>query len=177
MLQVGREYRNPRNGAVGRVLESTEERAAVERELPPNTGKGDAHVHHDFHQRFEVVEGTASLSVDGDERTLGAGESIEIERGVPHVDFHNASDDRLVVRNIVTPAPRFVHVYFASWGRALEEGRLNDQDEFTFVGLLTTLNEANGDSWAAGPPVALQKLLLGPVAAIGRRRGQRTYAG
>ena len=175
MLEARQEFRNPRNGAVARMIEVTPERAVLEREMPPGTGRADPHLHNDFHQRFEVVEGTASVTVDGDERTLAAGESLEIDRGVPHVDAYNASASRLVVRNVISPAPHFAHVYVASWGRALEAGRLNDQDEFTFLGLMTALAEAKGDSWAAGPPIALQRLLVPVGAAIGRRRGHRAY--
>src|SRR5215212_2620973 len=129
MIDAGRQFRNPRNGAYGRVLERTPERAVLERLMPPGTGRTDAHVHRDFHQRFEVVSGVASLALDGDERTLSAGESVDIRQGVPHVDPYNASDEQLVVRNVVSPAGGFVDFYISSWGHALEAGRLDDQDE------------------------------------------------
>jgi mannose-6-phosphate isomerase-like protein (cupin superfamily) len=176
MIEAGREFRNPRNGAVGRVIERTPERAVLERLMPPGTGRGQAHVHRDFEQRFEVVSGVATFALDGDERTLSAGESAEIPLGVAHVDPFNASDEPVVVRNVVYPAGGFVDVYVASWGHALEAGRLDDQDEFTFLGLATMLAEAGGDSWAAGPPIALQKLAIRPAAAIGRRRGHRAHS-
>src|SRR4051794_28479436 len=111
MLAPGTTYRSPRSAAYGRVIEHTAERAVLERLMPPGTGKTDAHVHRDFSQVFEVVEGTATCSVDGTERKLSAGESIDIPQGVPHVDPYNASPEALVVRNVVTPAGRFVDVY------------------------------------------------------------------
>jgi mannose-6-phosphate isomerase-like protein (cupin superfamily) len=175
MLELGRVYTHPRTAATGRVIESAHERSVVERTMPPGTGRADPHVHHDFDQRFEVVSGSATARVGKEKRTLAAGEALELPRGVPHVDPYNAGTEDLVVRNVVSPAPRFVHVYFASWGRALEDGRLNDQNEFTFLGLMTTLAEARGDSWAAGPPQRLQKLMLPAGGALGRRRGHRAY--
>jgi mannose-6-phosphate isomerase-like protein (cupin superfamily) len=176
MLEPGTTYRSPRGAAYGRVVEHTPDRAVLERLMPPGTGKTDAHLHRDFAQVFEVVEGTASCSVDGAEGTLSAGESVDIPRGVPHVDPYNPGPGPLVVRNVVTPAGRFVDVYVSSWGRALEEGRLNSQDEFTFLGLAVMLAEARGDSWAAGPPMALQRLAVPVAARLGRLRGHRAYA-
>jgi mannose-6-phosphate isomerase-like protein (cupin superfamily) len=176
MLEPGRTFTSPRSGAYGKVVERTPERAVLERLMPPGTGRTDAHVHRDFDQRFEVVSGTATYAVNGRERTLEAGKAAEIERGIPHVDPYNASGEPLVVRNVVRPAGRFVDAYVASWGRALEEGRLDAQDEFTFLGLAVMLAEAKGDSWAAGPPIALQKLAVPVAARIGRLRGHRAYA-
>src|SRR3954466_8265011 len=116
MLEPGRTFTNPRNGAYGKGVERAPERAVLERLMPPGTGRGQAHVHRDFSQVFDVVEGTAICSVDGSERTLSAGESIEIPLGVPHVDPYNGGTEPLVVRNVVTPAGRFVDVYVSSWG-------------------------------------------------------------
>src|SRR3954471_3658157 len=176
MLEPGTTYRSPRTAAYGRVIEHTPDRAVLERLMPPGTGRAKGHVHRDFAQVFEVVEGTATCSVDGSERTLAAGESIDIPLGVPHVAPYNPGTEPLVLRNVVTPAGRFVDVYVSSWGRALEEGRLDDQDEFTFLGLSVMLAEARGHSWGAGPPIALQKLIVPVAARIGRARGHRAYA-
>lgn len=177
MLEPGRTFTSPRNGAHGKVVEHTPERAVLERLMPPGTGRTDAHLHRDFDQRFEVVSGTATYAVNGrDPVTLEAGKAVEIPLGASHVDPYNASAEPLVVRNVISPAGRFVDVYVASWGRALEEGRLDDQDEFSFLGLAVMLAEAGGDSWAAGPPVALQKLAVPVAARVGRLRGHRAYA-
>ena len=46
--------------------------------LPP------AHLHPAQDERFEVLEGTLRVVVDGEERTLAAGEAIEIPRGAVH---------------------------------------------------------------------------------------------
>lgn len=46
--------------------------------LPP------AHLHPAQDERFEVLEGALRVVLDGRERTLSAGEAIEIPRGVAH---------------------------------------------------------------------------------------------
>jgi quercetin dioxygenase-like cupin family protein len=46
--------------------------------LPP------AHLHPAQDERFEVLEGTLRVVLDGRERTLSAGEAVEIPRGASH---------------------------------------------------------------------------------------------
>lgn len=58
----------PRRTAAVRVIEVSSDRPVVERLLRPKTGKATAHVHRDWTQRFEVVEGEARIRVSKEAR-------------------------------------------------------------------------------------------------------------
>jgi uncharacterized RmlC-like cupin family protein len=174
VLVAGQEWISPDGLSAVRVIEMSSERSVVERLLRPHSGKADGHVHRDWTQGFEVVEGEAWIRVGEEEpRLLVAGDTVEIPPGVGHVDPWNASDGPTVTRNIVSPVTPFVHVVFATLGEELAAGRLDSQDQLTFLQMACALREGHGDSWGEKPPIALQRLVVPVVAAIARARGIR----
>jgi mannose-6-phosphate isomerase-like protein (cupin superfamily) len=174
MLVAGQEWTSPDERAAVRVIEVSSERSVVERLLRPKSGKDTAHVHRDWTQRFEVVEGEAWIRVGKEApRLLAAGETVEIPPGAGHVDPWNESDAPTVTRNIVSPVTPFVHVVFATLGEALAAGRLNSQDSLTFFQMAGALHEGRGDSWGEQPPIPIQRLVIPLVAAVARARGVR----
>lgn len=175
MLVAGQEWTSPDGLAAVRVIEVSPERSVVERLLRPMSGKATAHVHRDWTQRFEVVEGEARIRVGKEApRPLGAGEMVEIPPGVGHIDPWNESDAPTVTRNIVSPVTPFAHVIFATLGEALAAGRLDSQDSLTFFQMAGALHEGRADSWAEQPPVLIQRLVIPVVAAIARVAGIRS---
>ncbi|MGI8579407.1 MAG: cupin domain-containing protein, partial [Solirubrobacteraceae bacterium] len=77
---------------------------------------GVEHVHPHQHEHFEVLTGHAAFSIEGAERVLGAGETIEVPAGTQHT-FRNAGEDEMRVLFEFRPAPasteRFYELYFA----------------------------------------------------------------
>ena len=174
MLVAGQEWTSPDGLAAVRVIEVSSERSVVERLLRPKSGKADAHVHRDWTQRFEVVEGEARVRVGKEApRLLATGDTVEILPGVGHVDPWNESDAPTVTRNIVSPVTPFVHVVFATLGEALAAGRLDPQDGLTFLQMAAALHEGHADSWGEQPPIAIQRVVIPVIAAIARARGFR----
>ena len=79
MLVAGQEWTSLDGRAAVRVVEVSSERSVVERLLRPKSGKDTAHLHRDWTQRFEVVEGEARIRVGTEApRLLAAGETLEI---------------------------------------------------------------------------------------------------
>jgi mannose-6-phosphate isomerase-like protein (cupin superfamily) len=119
VIEAGAIYESPRSGARATVLESWRdndgERLRLERVLPSGTGKAGAHYHLDFDQRFEVLAGTATMTVEGERRTVAAGDPIDLSRPTTHADPWNEGPDEPTVRLTITPVPRFVEVYVESW--------------------------------------------------------------
>ena len=58
-------YTNPRTGAWMRQLDSVAGNMSLERLMKPHSGKADAHVHLDFDERYEILEGTATVELAG----------------------------------------------------------------------------------------------------------------
>ena len=85
----------------------------MENEVPAGDGLRHEHLHPEQTEAFEVVSGSYTVVVDGDERTLSAGESAEVPPGAVHCGW---TDEGVVLRITFTPALRwqeFVRRLFA----------------------------------------------------------------
>ena len=65
-------------------MRSEPELLEVETEYAPQGIAPPKHFHPEQDERFEVLEGSLRVNVDGDERDLAAGETIEIPRKAVH---------------------------------------------------------------------------------------------
>ena len=85
----------------------------MEDEVPAGGGRGQEHVHPSQEERFEVVSGSYELRIDGEDRSLGAGDTAVVPAGAVHSGF---SPEGAVLRITFTPALRweqFVRRLFA----------------------------------------------------------------
>ena len=171
-LGPGTEVTSPRGTRV-EILESSPQRFVIRRFMPPGTGQTAAHRHMDGFERFELVEGQATGSVEGTVRHLAAGDVLEVPVGPSHVHPHTAASASATIVHTIEPRPRFVEVYFASWLGWLERGQTDAQDEPTLLQIMAVIKEGGRGTWVAGPPVALQKALAQVLGRVAARRGFR----
>ena len=69
MPAAGRTWKNPRTGAWITWLPDGGD-GVIERVMKPHTGKADAHLHLDFVESYEVIDGTACQLADGSWRVV-----------------------------------------------------------------------------------------------------------
>ena len=74
------------------------------------------HYHPDQDEHFEVEQGEMLFVIDGTERVLGVGDTIEIPRGTRHKAKNASSTDSAVVRWETRPALRTT-AFFTTAGR------------------------------------------------------------
>ena len=172
LLTAGRTYASGR-GTRFEVKESTPERLRFRRTYPAGTGKADPHVHLDFIQQWTVVEGYGRVAIDGDESEIGPGEEVRVEAGIGHRDPYNPAGDPLVIDWLLEPHNDFIVAFGDAYVWMLERDRLNEQDEFPALQLMTILRATRARSFAVGPPRAVQKAFIPVAAALGRVRGYR----
>jgi mannose-6-phosphate isomerase-like protein (cupin superfamily) len=168
VLEPGSVLQSPRGTRI-EILQNDPERFELRREMPPLTGGGKAHRHLTVNERFDVLEGEVTGSVDDAARTLGAGDALVLPLGSTHVHPATAAGQTATITHTIEPRPRFVEVYSQSWLGWLQQGKTDDHDEPTLLQLMAILKEAGGGTWASGPPVALQKVvtpLLGLIANL-----------
>jgi mannose-6-phosphate isomerase-like protein (cupin superfamily) len=85
----------------------------MEDEVPAGGGREREHVHPSQAEAFEVVSGSYTLVVDGEQRTLWTGDTAEVPPGAVHSGW---TEDGAVLRITFTPALRwreFVRRLFA----------------------------------------------------------------
>jgi mannose-6-phosphate isomerase-like protein (cupin superfamily) len=173
MPASGRSWTNPRTGAWVTWLPDGQD-AVLERVMKPHTGKADPHVHLDYVESFEILDGTATIEVDGRTITAGAGERVELSPGTRHRNPYNASDSDLRLRHRASPGGDFVESFVSALGHHMENDTVNGQGEFSNLQLFVVLHGTRAKSYRPGIPVALQKPVIALGAFVGRRRGLRS---
>jgi mannose-6-phosphate isomerase-like protein (cupin superfamily) len=176
VVETGRTYELPSGSKIkvtGNPRENGGKLLAFERTMPPGKGKAQAHLHEDCEQRYEFVSGEARMEVDGEPRTLSAGERLTVPAGTTHRDPYNEGSETLVFRAEIEPSPEFITRFGEAIISMYDRGGLNKQDDLPLLQILVMTKAYDGRSYAAGVPVGLQKLTLPLMAAIGRMRGYR----
>lgn len=141
---------------------------------PPGNDGPAEHVHPNYDERFEVVEGEYVFELDGETRVLEAGEEYTVGRGTPHA-FRNESDAVASCLIETHPAGELQAVLSTLFGLA-HDGRLRADGQPGFwQGMV--LAEAYGDDTVfTSPPPVLQKAMATVFGPIGRLLGYRaTY--
>jgi quercetin dioxygenase-like cupin family protein len=169
-LPAGTVMHNPVTHEWARILELTPERVRSELVTAPGGGVAIMHRHPVQVERFDVLSGRLTATLDGDVREFGPGESAVIQPGVAH-NWQSSGDEPLYARVTVTPPGSFAEMILAVWGlsatgRATADGGLGPLD-----GLLVA--EAFGaDFEPTSPPRWVQRLTVRTLAPLVRRTGR-----
>ena len=167
-----RTWTNPRTGAWLKGSSAGAD-AVIERLMKPHTGKADAHLHLDFVERYEILDGTATIVLDGREIKAGPGETVEVALGTPHRNPYNETDADLRLRHTVSPGSPFADAFVSSLGHCMENDTVDKQGEFPDLQLFVILRATRARSYVAGVPVPLQKPVIALGAWLGRLRGYK----
>jgi quercetin dioxygenase-like cupin family protein len=130
---------------------------------------GGEHSHDHLAEHVEVRAGRIMFVLDGEERTLAAGEHLTVVPGTWH-RWWNAGQDEVRVRVRIEPAMRFEEAILVVWGLCAD-GQTNAEGRPSplFGALLATRFRREGRF--RRPPDAVQGLLFPPLAALARLRG------
>jgi quercetin dioxygenase-like cupin family protein len=142
----------------------------VEAEYGPGGSPPPPHLHPEQDERFQVVSGELRTKVAGAERTLRAGDTLEIPRGTPH-QMWNAGAAPATVAWTTTPAGRTL-----DWFRTLDalqrSGRVGRNGMPGPLAFAVYLTEYRDVFRLAGPlPDPVLRTALAALAPLGRLRG------
>lgn len=152
------------DGEYGQILEF----------FPPGNMGPPEHYHPAYEERFEVIEGEYVFVVDGEQRTLMAGDEITVPPNTPHT-YRNESTELATNIGEARPPAQIEEVITTMFGLA-HEGNVGDDGEPTFLHLMTMVPELSDDTVFTSPPPAVQKALATVFAPIARLAGhQATY--
>jgi mannose-6-phosphate isomerase-like protein (cupin superfamily) len=130
------------------------------------------HVHPHMEERFEILSGTARLSMRGQERDVGAGQKVVVPAGTPHV-WGNPNEDDVHLILEFRPALR-MEEWFETFFGLQRDGKVNPKS-----GLPNPLQwavisrEYEDEIYLASPPLFVQRVHFGLLAAIGKLLGYR----
>jgi quercetin dioxygenase-like cupin family protein len=132
-----------------------------------------AHVHPNQEERFEVLTGTLTLCVDGEERLLSQGDVAVITAGKSHV-WWNAGDDEVHLLGEFRPALR-TEMFFETFFGLATDGKTNRKGLPNPVQLAVLMREYEDELHLASPPLIAQKAVFAPLAVVGRLFGYRGW--
>jgi quercetin dioxygenase-like cupin family protein len=137
----------------------------------PDWTTGPDHVHPRQEERFEVLSGRLGLRADGIECVHGVGDVIVVLTGSPHA-VRNAGDDEVHVLVDFEPALRTERAFETLAGLA-RDGKTNRAGAPKNPLLALILREFEEEIYFVRPTLAVQRMILGALAFIGRLLGYR----
>jgi mannose-6-phosphate isomerase-like protein (cupin superfamily) len=165
---------NPLTGEKAMLVESAEESggARIVADFAVEGGgfvPGGEHVHEHCAEHFEVRAGRITFVLDGEERTLGAGEQVTVVPGTWH-RWWNAAEGEVQARVRVEPAMRFEEAILVFWGLCADGHTNADGRPSPLFGAMVATRYRPEIRYRQ-PPDAVQRLLFPPLAAFARLRG------
>ena len=131
------------------------------------------HVHLEQHERFEVLDGELTYTLDGVQGTARAGEAIDIAPGTRH-DWWNAGSApaRAIVE--VRPVLHFEELITAIWGLAAQ-GRTDARGKPGLLQMAVLADAYAGETVFTRPPPWVQRATVKLLAPLGRALGRRAW--
>lgn len=178
--EAGTWVENPVTGELGRLMVAPQETGGVRLVADlyafPGAQVLGEHVHPFLLERFTVLSGTLDVRRDGVESRAVAGDSVEIPAGTSH-DWWNSGDTTSHVRVDVETVPghepmaqRFLESIEVAWGLG-KLGHTNDKGMPSLLWLAPFAVEYRDCLYLSKPPLAVQRALFAPLAALGRATG------
>ena len=133
----------------------------------PAGGSVPSHVHPHQEERFEVLRGRAWFRIAGRRLAADAGGEVAVPRGKVH-RWGNAGADELWARIQFRPALRTEQLFEALFALAAS-GRTNRKRRPDPLQVALLLDEFRDEMRMPWLPAPMQRALIAPLAALGRR--------
>ena len=174
MVKAGDELVNPATGLRTIFRETAQttggELLQVDWIGSPAWTTGPDHIHPHQEERFEVLSGSLGLQVAGVQHVHGPGEVVVVEAGIPHAAWNAGAADVHVLVDF-RPALRTEIAFETLAGLARDRKTVGPGVPRNPLRLALVLREFQDEIQFVRPPAAVQRLLLGPLAALGRLAG------
>ncbi len=131
------------------VLESTPEALRMEARYAPEGKPPPAHWHPEQDEHFEVLEGDMAVLLDGDERQLRTGDTLDIPRRTVHQMWNPNEVPARVSWEVRSPGR--TEEWFRTLDRMYREGPLDDNGMPPLEPLIEAVNEYK-DVFRLGEP-------------------------
>lgn len=153
----------------------------LEARIPPHSGREGIprHLHPTASERFEIRGGRARFEYGTVAGELGPGDAVTMPANVPHLHPWSVSDEELVyVQTAVADPPALDLLENALQGLdtlffLARHGKTNREGMASPLQMAVIGRAMMPGTYLANLPVAVQRLALPPLAALGRAAGYR----
>ncbi len=178
MAKAGDIIENPITGERIRFLETAKDTGGellrLEYLAPPHTPGPPLHVHPYSEERFEVLSGTLTARLEGNEQSLEPGRKLAVAPGTPHT-WRNDGGEEVRVLVELRPALRMEEVFETTFNLA-RDGKTDERGlPKNPLRAVAMAREYADETRLARPPFAVQKVLLGALAPVCRLLEYRGY--
>jgi quercetin dioxygenase-like cupin family protein len=175
VARAGEVIENPVTGErvrwIRTAAETNGEVSEYELTFRPSGFVAQQHLHPSHSELHAVVEGEVGLELDGREQVLRPGDSVLVEPRTPHRLFP-VGDAPATVRFEVRPALR-VEQLIETFVNLARDGKVGKRGYPNLLRLAVIARGYEAEGYATKPPLGVQRVLFGPLAALGRLLGYR----
>ena len=175
MSKAGDVIENPVTGERVVVRVGTEETGGellvVEGFIKPGGAVTGEHVHPAIGEWFTVVRGRVGFRIDGRESIAEPGQRLHVPAGTAH-DWWNAGEEEAQVIAEIRPGARFEEMAINLFSLA-QDGKTNQKGMPNLLQAAIFAREFSDVLYFTKPPLLVQRLLFGGLAAIARLLGYR----
>ncbi|MET0559459.1 MAG: cupin domain-containing protein [Solirubrobacterales bacterium] len=129
------------------------------------------HLHPTLRERFHVLAGRIDFKIGDQKHELGPGDAAEVPAGVVH-DWWQVGPDVAEVVAEVSPGARFVEMVGTIFGLA-RDGKCDRKGIPRPLQLAVTASAYRDTMVIASPPAAVQRVVFGILAPLGRALGRQ----
>lgn len=175
MARAGDVLENPATGDrlvfLKTAAETNGEALEYEIEFVPRGFATRDHVHPRQQERHEVLDGELGLVVAGRDLRLRPSDVEVVPPGTPH-RVYSVGDGRVRARFESRPALES-EVLLETLFALARDGKVNERGEPGLLQLAVIFRDMADLGHPTRPPLAVQKAIFAPLAALGRLRGYR----
>ena len=169
MADEGQQISNPRTGQRMTFVEFRDELLRIDSVNPPTAEREPVHVHPKQESGAEILSGSLVFEVAGQQRRLGAGETISVAPNTPHRFWNDATEDAHSIQ-FFRPALDIAS-FFETLFALAQQGMLDDKGMPRPLQLAVMVPEFGAEIRPVSPPWPLLRALTAVLAPIARARG------
>ncbi|MFB9414302.1 MULTISPECIES: cupin domain-containing protein [Dactylosporangium] len=177
-VEAGEVYENPRCGekVVVRTPSSQTggERTVMDVYATPGGAVSGEHIHPVSAERFTLVRGRVAFLIGGRQVTLEEpGQSILVQPGIKHRWWNCTGDESYHICEVIGNAARWEELVLRQMFGLAQDGRTSPEGMPHLLQLAVTTQEYGDVVRFTTTPLAVQRLVFGVLAPIGRLLGRK----
>jgi quercetin dioxygenase-like cupin family protein len=174
MPTKGQIITNPTNGDMYEFIETAKdtngERVTMKAHIHSKGQLVPNHLHVYQDETFEVLSGSLTIWLNGNTKTLSAGDKMLLPKNTPHNHYNNGD---IPVSYIQTVTPAFDFDYLIENLVGLAADGKSKNGKYGLVQELVALKYLDSKTYLSDIPLGVQKILMNIIAPIGRLFGYR----
>jgi mannose-6-phosphate isomerase-like protein (cupin superfamily) len=137
------------------------------------------HLHLNTTETFDIISGSGAVMIGKETRKVKAGDSVLLPKNVPHIHPWSDNDGEIVVRQTAVCDPPDVEGMTAALQAAItiiglaNAGKANKKGLPDLLSLAVLAHGTIPQTYLAGQPKLVQKVLTGGVSVIAKAMGKR----